>query len=915
MLSLIPAYAQYITGKVIADDDGLPLIGATVWFAENPSAKVRVGETGTYRIRYRQGTLVFHCFGFNDEKVNVRKPQSINIRLKPESAMMTEVVVEAKKKKYTRKGNPAVEMMQKVIAAKKACDMRNNDFVTFNKYARTMIALNDFNPEKLEQDEALSNKKFLADYAETCPETGKTIVPISIEEKSTTELYRKSDDKNKSIVHGHHAESLLDVLSAGEFLESKFKDNLKDIDIYKDEIVVLQHNFISPIGGNAAIKFYHYSIVDSVYEDGDKCYKIAFSPANVQDAGFSGHLYIMADSTWRVKRAKFGVPVASNINFVRQMDVDQQYISLPGGEQICSKNRMMMQLKLTSYLKEIFVDHNVSYSNWSFDPIPDNEIEFLGEERYEKGAKNRSKDFWVESRPDTLSQAQAGVAEMKRKFVDRPVVKAVIYGMRVILDNYLETSTNPNKPSKVVIGPFFSSVGHSWVEGFRIRMGAMTTGAFNPHWFLSGWAKYGFKDKRPKGEFSVAYSFNEKEKDIIAYPIRMLKVSYTNDIQSPADKFQEFDKDNAFMSISWNVTHFQSYYERFCLLYDWEFNNGLRIGATVKHERNRGAGDLYFNTIKNWDQFSGQYHNDNNGNLSYTPGAHDKLLPGQMASDLYKSNTIRYTELQLAATYQPGVKYINTKTQRFLSNREAPIYGFQHTVGLLHDPAAQGVTAYNYSEFTFKKRFWLKSWGSIDAYHNASFQWNHVPFQLLCLPRANLSYIRSDNTFSLIRNFEFLNDRTFTMMYRWDLNGKIFNRIPLIKKLKWREAIGFNLMWGYLTRKNNPYRFDPNSPYFDFYNEAGNPQSGINYDKMRADDSYDYLYRFPGYWQTNTATGQQEYISTTQIMNRWTPYVEITAGIHNIFKFFSVDYVHRLTYTDAPNVQTWGVRFAFEATF
>ena len=86
----------------------------------------------------------------------------------------------------------------------------------------------------------------------------------------------------------------------------------------------------------------------------------------------------MADSTWRVKRAKFGVPVASNINFVKQMDVDQQYVSLPSGEQICSKNRMMMQLKLTSYIKDIFVDHNVSYSNWTFDPIPDTEIEFLG---------------------------------------------------------------------------------------------------------------------------------------------------------------------------------------------------------------------------------------------------------------------------------------------------------------------------------------------------------------------------------------------------------------------------------------------------------------------------------------------------------------------------------------------------------
>lgn len=135
---LIPIYAQYLTGKVVADDDGMPLVGATVWFQDNPSAKVRVGENGQYRIRFRKGTLVFHCFGFKDYMVEVTRNNSVNVRMAPASLDMAEIVVEAKK--YTRKNNPAVELMQKVIAAKKVRDMRQNDYARYNKYARTMIA-------------------------------------------------------------------------------------------------------------------------------------------------------------------------------------------------------------------------------------------------------------------------------------------------------------------------------------------------------------------------------------------------------------------------------------------------------------------------------------------------------------------------------------------------------------------------------------------------------------------------------------------------------------------------------------------------------------------------------------------------------------------------------------------------------
>ena len=159
--------------------------------------------------------------------------------------------------------------------------------------------------------------------------------------------------------------------------------------------------------------------------------------------------------------------------------------------------------------------------------------------------------------------------------------------------------------------------------------------------------------------------------------------------------------------------------------------------------------------------------------------------------------------------------------------------------------------------------------------------------------------MRNDNTFSLVKNMEFLNDRTLTLMYRWDLNGKLFNRIPLIKKLKLREAIGFNMMWGYLTDKNNPNRFNDITRYPD---EAS----------KLADPGYSFLYQFPGEWVMKD--GIKTYQPATQIMNSWTPYVEVSVGIHNIFKFFSLDYYHRLTYIKG-DTQTWGLRFAFEARF
>ena len=186
-----------------------------------------------------------------------------------------------------------------------------------------------------------------------------------------------------------------------------------------------------------------------------------------------------------------------------------------------------------------------------------------------------------------------------------------------------------------------------------------------------------------------------------------------------------------------------------------------------------------------------------------------------------------------------------------------------------------GDYAYNFTDVTVYKRFWMPhNWGKIDLYVKGGIQWNKVPYPLLIMPAANLSYIIEDETFNLINNMEFLNDRYVSGDLSWDLNGKIFNRIPLLKKLKWREYLGVKMLWGTLTDKNNPF--------------------------LEENSQDPTLMMFP---------------EGSFVMDKHRPYFELIAGVHNIFKILHVDYVRRLSYLDLPTAHKHGIRLMMRMTF
>ena len=865
MLFLLPAQAvaQFISGTITDKELGEPLPGVHIYYADKKSISTVSDVQGRYKIAARKGDLVFSIVGYDHHIATIaeRRSQRLDVKLTASTKALNEVEVVQKRKKYSRKENPAVELMRRVIAAKEGNDLHNRDYFSFQRYEKMTVAMNEVT-ERVFEDDQFKRLPFLKEHVELCPETGKFILPLVVEERVGRQIYRRDPKAEKIIVSGQRSEGVTDLLQTGDLVSGMLAECFEDVDIYQDNVRLFQYPFISPISsGEGAIRFYRYFLVDTLYLNKEKCYKVDFTPNNSQDFGFSGSLYVLADSTYRLRRAHLSVPMRSDVNFVENLDIVHDFQTLPSGEQVLETGRMIVQLALVSWGHKMQVDRTLYCNGYDFTDIPDRMFNFKGDTRVESAAQMRDNAFWDAQRPTPLTRSEGSMNLFMQRLNEMKGFKYVLWIAKGFIENYVETSTSPKHPNKVDIGPINTMVGSNFVEGFRLRLSAQTTANLFPHVFFRGYVKYGFGDERWKGLGEVSYSINRKNYLPREFPVHNLTFSYQNDVMSPCDKFIQADKDNVFFALKWAPVRHMNYFERYRLLYDKEWTNGLRMGLQLRRERNEGAGRLFYQTLDQGTLVAGQ-----------------GLTPSQTGGTIHR---ITFTEAVVGFTFQPGATYVNTKQRRLATNHDTPVLGLTHTVGV--KGVLGGQYNYNFTEASVYKRFWMRSWGKVNLMARGGVQWNKVPYPLLIMPSANLSYILDAYSFRLMENMEFLNDRYASLMLSWDMNGKILNRIPLVKKLKWREFIGINTLWGQLSDKNNPFL-----------------ERNIGDGKLMF---------FPGEYQ---ADGSFRYVS--HVMNPRKPYVEAMVGVHNVFKFFHVEYVHRLTYLRAKT-QRWGIRFTFQASF
>lgn len=839
----ISVSAQNIQGVVTDSLTNEPIPYLSVFY-EGKGVGSITDNDGNYKVETRKGwnKLTFSAVGYVTKVVNIIPgvTKNLNVRMRPDDIMLDEVVVKPKREKYSRKNNPAVELMKKVIAHKKNNKLSENDYYQYNKYQKITMSLNDVTPEMLEKG-MYKKMPFLKDQIELCEETNKFILPISVDETASQKIYRKHPKSEKTIIKGMSSTGVNELFATGDMLSTVLKDVFTDVNIYDNDIRLLQYPFISPISSSDAISFYKFYIMDTTFVDKDKCFHLTFVPNNSQDFGFTGHLYVLADSSYTVKKCTMNLPKKSGVNFVDNMDIIQEFEQLPNGEWVLKTDDMIVEMTLMKIMQGFQIRRTTRYSDYAFDELPQQLFKRKGAEIKEADAMMRGDDFWNQYRPVPLTQTESSMDMLVKRLEQMPGFKYVIFVLKAFIENFVETGTKEH-PSKVDIGPVNTMISNNYIDGLRLRMSAQTTANLNPHLFFKGYYAYGFKDHRSKYMGEVEYSFNKKEYLPREFPKNSITFSYQYDVMSPTDKFLKTDKDNVFVSFKTSTVDQMSYVRNIALKYENETQFGLKTTVEVKHSTDEPTGGLAY--ITNDDQKT--------------------LVP-----------EIQTMEASLAFRYAPGETFVNTKQRRIPVSFDAPVFTLSHTAGF--KGVLGGEYNYNLTEIGLYRRFWFSSWGKIDMFVKGGAQWNKVPFPLLIMPAANLSYILQRETFNLINNMEFLNDRYASLDVSWDLNGKIFNRIPLLKKLKWREAIGFKMLYGHLTDKNNPMKHPGDSELFLFPTRDGRP--------------------------------------TSFVMDPKTPYMECSVGIHNIFKILHIDYVRRLNYLDHPDANKWGVRFMVMMTF
>lgn len=767
-------------------------------------------------------------------KITAHTSRELKVILIADSKQLQGIVVKAKRRhKYSRKDNPAVELMRRVIAAKKQTHLENHDYYQYDKYQKVTMAINNLTPDELEGS-MFKKAPWLLDQVETCPYNNKLILPISVDETLTQHLYRKSPRDEKDIVLGQSTKGISKLIQTGEALNTIVKDLFKDINLYDDHIDLLQKRFPSPIG-STAISFYHFYIDDTVYVNQDQCIRLQFMPANQQDFGFRGELYVLNDSSLHVKKCDMQLPANTGVNFVDAMKFQQEFTKLSNGEWALTTDNMIAELKLTDLLQRAIVIRTTGMTNYAFAPIEDKQFKGKAKIIYDTNAKMRDNEFWAAHRTTQLTKSEAGMDSFIKRMASTKHFKWVIFASKALIENFIETGSE-DKPSKFDIGPVNTFISKNFIDGIRLRASARTTAKLNPHWFFEGYYAYGTKSHRSYYDAKVTYSFNKPEYQPIEFPVRTISFESTSDVESPSDKYLKHNKDNIFMTFRPVKVEQMYFVNRQKINFNWETDYGLATSLELRTESNRPTGKLVYEKM--------------DGTLV------DKL---------------RVSEVSLGFNYRPGQSYVNSKQKRMTVNLDAPEFNVKHTMGIKH--FLGGDFNSNLTEVSIYKRFWLGSWGHIDTRVQGGAQWNKVPFQFLITPPVNTSYFEHQGTFNLMKGLEFLNDRYAQFNLAWDLEGKIFNRLPLIKKLKWREYVAFKGMWGHLTDKNNPYL----------------PQN--------ANDTE--LYKFP---------------VDTRVMTR-DPYMEFVVGVHNIFKCLEVDYVRRLTYTNAPGISKNGIRFGFNLVF
>ena len=804
--------AQTKVSGVVVDKTNQPIPFATIVFKKT-NIGVVANEDGRFYIESPQkhSVLVVSSAGFSEREIYLEEAVVYNFKVKlNEAESLNEVVVFAGK--TSKKNNPALDILRKIWERKRKNGLYQFDQYQMEKYEKVEFDMNTIDSAFM-KNKVFKGMEFVFKHVDTSKVTGKTYLPIFINE-SLSDVY--GDNRQKKVKEKLKANKTSGFEGNQQIL-SFLKDLYSDYSIYNNHLTFFDKSFTSPLS-RTGVDVYNYVLRDSAYIDNKKCFNILFYPRRKNELTFKGDFWVN-DTTFAIKKINMAVTKSANINWIKDIYIEQEFEVMNDSVFLLTRDYMMSDFALNKKedSKGIYGKRTTLYRNHEFNKVKPlafykEEVNFIDNEVYQK-----SDEYWQENRFEKLNKDEAGVYKMLDTLQTVKKFKQMYSLVSILGSGYVEFKNFD-------YGPIFSSFGFNEVEGVRLRVGGRTYFGPNDPWRIQAFTAYGSDDQKFKYGLSGKWMVDKKNRIIISGGNRRdieqigASLTTTNDVMG-----------RSFASSALFTTG----------------SNGKLTNINLTNLA------VEIEPVKN---------------LIFQLGISHRTLVS--ASPTFSLDY--FTDLSRTAT-QSEVKQSEANIQiEFMPNRRTIGYGVERDV--VDNPYSRFFINYSHgfkgvlnSDFKYEKlQLYYKQpiiigpLGRTNITMELGKTFGTIPLGLMSVIPGNQTYFTIENTFSNLNFYEFISDQYLTLKWDHNFNGRIFSRIPFMRKLNWREIIGIRGVYGSISNANR-----------------GINASGLAYNAPEN-----------GYW-------------------------EYSAGIGNIFKVFRIDFSWRGNYLNTPDATKFAIKGAF----
>lgn len=812
LITTLTHFAQTKVSGTIVDKIKQPIPYANIVFKGSKTA-VNSDENGHFYMESDQtyNSIEVSFVGYNTKEIQLQSAVTFDLKIVlSEEQVLNEVVVFSGKR--SKKNNPAIDILRKIWERRRKNGLKMFDQYSYQKYEKVEFDMNTIDSAFM-KSKVFKGMEFVFKKVDTSKITGKTYLPIFINE-SLYEVYGDNKlKKDKEVIVANKNSGFGD----GDGVNTFIKDLYNEYNIYDNYLNFFDKSFTSPLS-RTGIDVYSYVLRDSAFIEDKWCYNIVFYPRRKNELTFKGNFWVN-DSTYAVKNISMSASKSANINWVKEIYIEQDFEVVNDSVFLLTRDHMMSDFALNKKesSKGIYGKRTTLYRNHKFneqkpEKFYKDEINFIDNEVYKK-----SDAFWAENRFEKLNKDEAGVYKMLDTLKTVKKFKQYYNLASILGSGYIEFNNFD-------YGPIFSTFGYNVVEGIRLRVGGRTYFGPNDTWRLQGFTAYGFDDNKFKYGISGKWMIDKRNRIILSGGNRRdieqigASLTTTNDVLG-----RSFASSSLFSSGSnGKLTNI----------------NLSSLAVEIEPVKNLifQTGFSYRTLASASNLFSLDYYTDNTFTTT--------------------KSEVKQSEINLQIEYTP-----NKKTTGYGVERRT----IDHPYSRFFVNYNQGLKGVLDSDFDYKKiQLYYKQpivigpIGRTNLTMELGKTYGKVPLGLMSVIPGNQTYFVIGNTFSNLNFYEFVADQYATLVWEHNFNGKIFARVPMLRKLNWREIIGVRSVYGDVSAENIALN-----------------ASGL-------------LYKTPK-----------------------TPYWEYSAGIGNIFKVFRIDFGWRGNYRDLPGANNFTIKGEF----